>query len=449
MVILHLTAIGWPDHGENTALAAGRAAPASARQIHPKSQPGATWPPSHASGDAESRGDPEGGRVSRTFMLSSLGQDIYRLQAHSALNQLAINMSAVFSAAYLLKLGLNPSQVFLTYAGVFFLRALVRPAIMPFLPNLGMRIMLIAGTVVIAAQYGAIASVRGYDWTLAVYIVFTAFSNMLYWTVYHPVFAAAGDSRDRGVQLGARQAITALAGIVGPIVSGFLLNSAGPWMAFGMATLVAALSIWPLIGIRDYPVALKAPAGAWRSSLTCSWLFLSDGFLWLGAGMAWSMLLFERIGARFDAYGLVLALAAVAGAVASFTVGRRIDLGHGRAAVLVAAVLGAIVYAMRALVGENVIALLTVVAASTVLIHFYTPTFMAAYYNEAKKAPCPFRLQCVAETGWDMGAVLGCLAGAAVLGAGLSLQSVIWLAMIPVFSEAALLYGLYRVTARE
>ncbi len=376
-------------------------------------------------------------------MLYTPNQDMYRLQAHSALNQLAINMSAVFSAAYLLKLGLTPAQVFMTFAAIFAIRALIRPVILPLMPRLGMRKMLIAGTVTIAGQYGAIALVTGYDRTLIAYIAFTAFSNMLYWTLYHPVFAAAGELHDRGKQLGARQAISAMTGILGPLASGLLLTFAGGWAAFGAATIVSLVSVWPLLGIRDYPVAAQTPPGVWRAALPCALLFLSDGFLWLCAGTAWSMLLFERMGERFDAYGFVLALAAVAGGVASFTVGRRIDLGHGRTAVMIAAILGCAVYAMRAVVGTDVVALLAVVAASTVLLHFYTPTFMTAFYNEAKKAPCTFRLQCVAETGWDIGAVLGSLTAGALLGFGVELQTVIWLALIPVVAEASLLWMLY------
>ena len=369
--------------------------------------------------------------------------DMRGMQVHSAFNQLAINMSAVFSSAFLLQQGLKPAQVFLTYAAVFALRVAMRPLIMPLLPRVGMRNMLIAGTVLIAIQYGCIAFVTGYDWTLVIYVLFTAFSNMLYWTLYHPVFAAAGEAHNRGKQLGARQSISALTGILGPAISGYLLYYIGPWAAFGTATLIALIAIWPLLALGHYPVAKTAPANAWRAGIMCTALFFSDGFLWLGAGMAWSMLLFERIGGRFDAYGLVLALAAIAGALASLTIGRSIDLGHGRKAVALSATLAAIVYAMRALVGGNTLALLAVVVASTVLIHFYTPTFMTAYYNEAKKAPCTFRLQCMAETGWDAGAVLGCLCGAALLGWSYSLQNIIWLAIIPVIAVAVLLRRIY------
>lgn len=369
--------------------------------------------------------------------------DMTRMQAHSALQQLAINMSAVFSAAFLLRQGLKPGEVFLTYAAIFALRIAFRPLIMPLMPALGMRRMLIAGSFLIALQYASVAIVTGYDWTLAVYVVFTAFSNMLYWTLYHPVFAAAGEAHNRGKQLGARQVLTALTGIAGPSISGLLLNYAGPWAAFGAAGLIAIVSIWPLMRIQDYPVASTAPPGTWRASLMCSALFMSDGFLWLGSGMAWTMLLFDRMGGRFDAYGFVLALAAIAGASASFTVGHSIDLGHGRKAVMITVAAAAVVYAMRALVGADTFSLLIVVVLSTVLIHLYTPTFMTAYYNEAKKAPCTFRLQCAAETGWDTGAVLGCLCAAAMLGGGLSLQNVIWLAAVPVIAEGLLLNTIY------
>ena len=205
--------------------------------------------------------------------------DMSFLQVHSALNQLAINMSAVFSAAFLLKQGLAPAVIFMSYAAVFALRMLMRPLFRPLLPVLGMRRMLLAGTVLIAAQYGVLAFVTGNIGTLIAYIVFTAFSNMLYWTIYHPVFASAGELHDRGKQLGARQSLSALSGILGPAISGFLLNYAGAWTAFGAATLIALAAIWPLLSIGDYPVAKEPPTSSWRASIMCSALFLSDGFL--------------------------------------------------------------------------------------------------------------------------------------------------------------------------
>lgn len=377
-------------------------------------------------------------------MKLSLDSDMMRLQAHSAIHQMAIHLGAVFSAAFLLKQGLTYSQVFMTFAGVYALRLVFRPIVYPAAPYIGLRVMLIVGTIAVSFNYVLVAFVSGYNWTLAIFIVYTAFANMLYWTTFHAVFASAGETKDRGRQLGARQSLTALAGIVGPVVSGLALDYVGAWVAFGLAGAVGVLSAWPLYRLAGYPVLKQTPPLAWRASLNCAALFLSDGFLWLGSGLAWSLLLFERMGGRFDAYGFVLALAAIAGAIASLTVGHSIDLGHGRKAVVLAAIIAAVVYAIRAVVGADTLAMLAAVVASTVLYHFYTPTFMAAFYNEAKKAPCAFRLQNAAETGWDIGAVLGSLCAVFALNAGADLQTAIWLAMISILAEALLLHRIYR-----
>ena len=44
----------------------------------------------------------------------------------------------------------------------------------------------------------------------------------------------------------------------------------------------------------------------------------------------------------------------------------------------------------------------------------YTTVLMSMIYDRAKNSGAAFRFHFVAEGGWDLGAALGCLAGAAV-----------------------------------
>ncbi|MBM3609528.1 MAG: MFS transporter, partial [Alphaproteobacteria bacterium] len=217
--------------------------------------------------------------------------DTRRLQIHSAFHSLAIHMAAIFSAAYLLKSGLTPSQVFLTFAGIYAVRIVVRPLMIAIAPAVGLKALLIAGSFLIALSYAAISIVDGFNWKLVVYAAFAGLANMVYWTAFHPAFAAAGESHDRGRQVGARQSLSALASIAGPVLSGALLTIAGPWAAFGFACLALLAGIVPLFAIADTPVARVAPPGAWRAALPACGLFAADGFVWTGAGVAWHITL--------------------------------------------------------------------------------------------------------------------------------------------------------------
>lgn len=376
---------------------------------------------------------------SRQFAIS----DIWRLQWHSALHQLAMNMSSVFSSAYLLKIGLDYATVFAVNIAVLGLRFLLRPLMLLIVPHTGMRLALIAGTALVGLNYAAISIVDGVNWKLAVFCVISGLGNLVYWTMFHPVFAAAGEHHDRGRQMGTRQSLAAAATIAGPAVSGVILVVFGPWIAFGSAFIVTLLSAWPLLAIADTPVARRAPPGAWRAAKRASLLFFADGFMWTGAGVAWTMVLFERLGGRFELLGSALSAAAVAAAVASWLTGKHIDLGKGQHAALATAALAAAVFSMRALVGHDMALVTAVVIASTVMTGFYMPSLMTAFYYDAKSAPCVFRFQAAAETAWDAGAITASCICIAALAAGIPLQKLIWLALPAIAFQGFMLARIY------
>ena len=79
---------------------------------------------------------------------------------------------------------------------------------------------------------------------------------------------------------------------------------------------------------------------------------------------------------------------------------------------------------------------LTVAIGAALLGGLYTPSLMTAIYNEAKASPCPLRYHLALEAAWDAGAILACLAAAAVLSFGASLQLVIVMALPPIALQA-------------
>ena len=82
---------------------------------------------------------------------------------------------------------------------------------------------------------------------------------MFYWTCYHAFFAALGDVEHRGSQLGARQALSALAGILGPAAGGAMLAAFGAWTAFGAAAIVTIAAAIPLRAVAEPRILRVAP----------------------------------------------------------------------------------------------------------------------------------------------------------------------------------------------
>jgi hypothetical protein len=155
------------------------------------------------------------------------------------------------------------------------------------------------------------------------------------------------------------------------------------------------------------------------------------------------MIVFQSLGSRYDAYGGVLAVLAVVGALSGLALGRLIDRGHARRAAMInAAALGGTLIA-RVVCGSSVIPVLAVAFGMTLLSGLYLPSLMTAIYNEAKASPCPFRFHFAAEVGWDTGGALACLTAAALCASGFSLHAVIALALPMVALQALALDASY------
>lgn len=363
---------------------------------------------------------------------------IQRLMLHSAVGTLALALSGVFSAVFLIRVGLSPAQVFVAFAAILTLRFAMRPLVLVVGPAIGLRRVLILGTVLGALSCPALALVHGFGPALVAYIVLTALGQALYWTCYHVFFAALGGSGCIGSQLGTTQALGAIAGLFGPSIGGVLLAALGPWAAFGAAFVISLVAILPILHVAEPEVARLMPEGAYAAALNGARLYFADGWIQVSLTTAWSLVLFQALGGRYDSFGATLSLAGLAGAAGGVVLGRLIDKGHARQAVwLNAAVLAAGIL-LRSYVPGHTAAVVTVAVATTMLSGLYVPSWMTPVYNEAKNAPCLLRFQVAAETGWDAGGVLAGALAAAICYFGWPVEAAI-LPALPMVAVQALL----------
>ncbi|THD44797.1 MAG: MFS transporter [Bradyrhizobium sp.] len=382
-------------------------------------------------------------------MAPPANRDLNRLTLHVALQQLVWSVADGFSAAFLFRQGLTPAAIYLAAAVVFALRFLLRPAVLAVVRWTGLKAALILGVALSALQAMLLAFVHRIDGALAAYLTVAALAEVFYWPTYHAMFATVGDAEKRGAQVGLRQALIATAGIAGPAAGGLALTFGGPKLAFGAAAAVALIAIAPLLGCADHPIAPTAPPGAYRGARRGALLFVTDGWITSCVAWAWGLVVFQSLGARFDAFGGAMAAAALAGAVGGLILGRSIDAGGARRAVWINALVLTTTILARALCGQQPIAVLSVAIGAALLGGLYTPSLMTAIYNEAKASPCPLRYHLALEAGWDGGAILACLAAAAVLSFGASLQLVIVMALPPIALQAWNLRASYAAVRGE
>jgi DHA1 family inner membrane transport protein len=366
------------------------------------------------------------------------------LNVHYGLHALALWGAGAFFIVFLLKAGVPTPVVFAAIALSLAHRFLLRPLILVLAPRWGLRAIVILGTIFSALQYPIIAEVHGVDVMLLAFCVISAIGEVFYWTGYHAYFAVLGDLHHRGHQIGAREAIAALAGIVGPLLGGWALVALGPRIAFGAAAVVALLSAMPLLGTPDAPVA-RSVKGAFRAALTGVLLFAADGWIVSGYYFAWQIALFISLGESFSVFGAALALASVVGAVSGLILGKHIDAGHGGRAVWLAAGSLAAVTLLRAFSTTMPVLAVTANALGSLAGCLYVPTLLTAVYNLAKRSPCPLRFHVATEGGWDIGGGAGCLVIALLSAAGAPLSVGILLSLLGTAAWLVLLRRYYAV----
>ncbi len=367
---------------------------------------------------------------------------VNRVNLHTGIRALAAGAGGVFFFAYLLRAGVPVPIILLVQAAIVGGRFCVRPLLLWPAKRFGVKPMFIAGTVLMAAEYPVLAEVRGVGWVLGGLCVLAAVSDMVYWVAYNAYFAQIGDTEHRGSQIGAREALVAIIGIIAPLIGAAALITLGPRWAFGGAGLVQLAAVLPILGAPNIPVPREAP-GAWRASRIAGLLMVSDGWFDASYLMIWQIALFVTLRQSFAAYGGAIALAGLVGAVGGLTFGRHIDLGGGRRAVIATYALAAILVIARAAslgapwlaVGAN--------ALVALLIPLLSPTLGTVTYNLAKASPCSFRFHLTTEGGWDVGCFFACLSSAVIVSAGGSLAIPILLALPAVLASALILWRRY------
>jgi len=369
--------------------------------------------------------------------------DIQRLTLHVAISSLASALSSVFSVVFLVRAGLTPTQVFLAAGAFVAARLVIRPVVLAVAPAMGLRRALILGTALNAMSCLMLAPVNGVGFALAAYIAVGALGQAFYWTCFHVFFSAHSDSGRRGSQLGLLQAFAALAGLLGPAIGGVLLTTLGPWVAFAAASLVAQLSILPILRVAEPPIVRAVPDGAYAAARNGAMLYFADGWMQVSLTTAWSIVMFHALGDRYDSFGGTLSLASLAGAVGGMALGRLIDKGHARRALWLNASILAVSLLLRSATFGHAGAVIAVAVGTMLFSGLYMPAWMTPVYNEARISPCLLRFQFAAESGWDMGGVLAGGLAAAMCYCGLPVEAAILLALPMVPVQALLLERSY------
>jgi len=368
---------------------------------------------------------------------------VNRVNLHSGVQALAQGAGGVFVLVFLLQAGLSIPQALIAYAGIMVGRFIIRPAVLPIAKRVGVKPMLVGGAILQAIPYFLLGEVQGVSWMLTLVIALFSLAGVVYWNAYNAYFSAIGDAEHRGAQLGVREALVAAAGVLGPILGAWALIAAGPRWTFALVGLIELAAVLPLLGLPNIPVPPSAP-GILRTARPAAIYNALDGFMDATYIYVWQIALFVSLGQSLAAYGGAMALAGLVGGGAALLLGRHIDLGFGRRAVLIVFGVGAASVLLRAASLDHVWLAVAASGLSAVFMPLLGPVIGGSIYNMAKASPCTLRYHLATEAGWDVGGVLGCLACAGMIAAGASLGLTILFGLPAVLACGWWLRRLYR-----
>jgi MFS transporter, DHA1 family, inner membrane transport protein len=367
---------------------------------------------------------------------------VNRVNVHYAIQAFASAGAGAFILVYFVKAGLSLSQALLALAAIVAGRFVTRPLVLPLAKRFGLKAVLIAGTLMMAAQYPVSGYIDGIGLALVLRCVFSAFGDAFYWTSYHAYFASLGDSEFRGHQISAREAIVGLIGIVAPIVGTWGLVTFGPEATFAVAGLVQACAVLPLFALPDVAVRSEAP-GAFSQALPGAQIFVGHGWFTGSFILLWWIALFVALEKSYASFGGAMTLAALVGAAGGLMLGKGIDAGHGARAVVVVFAMMAAVIVCRALSLDAPWFAIAANAFGVFAMCFYVPTLMTAVYNLAKSSPCPLRFHMATEAGWDVGCFTVLIIGAGMIAYGVPAGAAVLLALPAVGLTGVLLRRQY------
>jgi len=367
---------------------------------------------------------------------------INRVNLHTAVQTFAQAGGGVFFFAFLLKVGVPAHWALLAEAGMVSGRFLLRPAILPLARRFGLKPLLIAGALGMGLQYPLLAQVDGVGAQLLILSATRCIAEVVYWVSYNSYFISLGDDEHRGHQISAREALVAGASIGAPLAGAWALTRLGAEWMFSAVALVQAASVLPLLGAPDVAVKPEA-AGVLRAAKLTLLLNAADGWLDTWFFYVWQIVLFVTLAQSFSAYGGAMALAGATGAIFGLLLGRHVDAGGGRRAVLIAYGALALVVALRAMSGGAPALALAANAAGPIVMALLSPALGAATCTLVKSSPCVLRTTVANEGAWDIGCGAGCLTAAAVAASGAPLAPALLLALPAVALTAVLLRRFY------
>lgn len=350
-------------------------------------------------------------------------RNITLLNIHAALQRYSNKTLDVFGGVYFLSNGVPFPVVMLMWAASFLLRFLLRPLSVWLSGKIGLKWALIIGTLASSGLFLIFTQINGVNGWLAIFAVYLAFYDILYWLPYHAYYAASGEEDKRGRHVALGVSFVSIVQIIMPLGGALLATKFGFNYLYVSAMICMILSVIPVLFAHDIPLGKSMRLRqAWRETDRRGFIMaVGNGIISNAHDFLWTIVLFGLVSSLVN-FGALLTIELLFTSIISLIIGRSIDNGKARWAARTGLVIIALVIVARSFwvttTGQVIISNF-VAALGGALLHM---VYAVKLYNFAQKTENGLWFHFFAEAGWDIGSTIAVLLAAALYLAGVPVQ---------------------------
>lgn len=280
-----------------------------------------------------------------------MSQQLQELYASVAMLDFALAAVALFEPVYLYQLGYSLTAILMFYLIVYVTYFFIVPLGGKFVARVGPERSIAISSFFLIGYYVGLVLIKDYAFFFWLSPVLFAAQKMLYWPAYHTDFILTSDQGERGKEFSGLWSLSTLMYILGPLVGGVIIATAGFTPLFLGVIAVIAISNIPLF---VSPIEHRPEPFSYRQSFITPFTkqHIRTTLAYLGFGeefvmqFIWPVFIVLVVKSYFELGGLI-ALATFVTALATLYIGQIIDRNRQRQALDWGTIITALVWVVR------------------------------------------------------------------------------------------------------
>lgn len=180
------------------------------------------------------------------YFSEELDREVVELYWHTALSNLAVNLTFVFEPIFLYKLGFSLAQVMFFYLLLYTSYAVFIMPVTKIATRLGYKHAIFTSSVLYIIYWIVLYQIKFHPLLFFIAPLLFGLEKSFFWPSYDADVAISAAHAQRGREVGVLFSLIELASIIGPVIGGLLSFQFGFRALFSVSALIMLVSAYPL-----------------------------------------------------------------------------------------------------------------------------------------------------------------------------------------------------------